>query len=152
DMDGNEILDMAAGQFCAILGHNHPRFIERVAEQAKTLIHLGTQFLSPVVLEAAAKLAEVTPGGLTKSLFLSTGTEANECAISLAKTYTGRKGIIGFNRGYYGLSLATKSLTSVFSDRDRHGSGPTVPESFRILAPHCFHCPVRNRFPACDFV
>jgi len=152
DLDGNEILDLAAGQFCSILGNNHPKYVERLTEQMKKVVHVGTQFLSPIVLEAAQKFAEVAPGALNKSLFLSTGTEANECAISLAKTYTGKRGVIGFNRGYYGLSLGTKSLTSIFSPADGHGSGPTVPESFRFLAPHCFHCPVSNRFPECNLV
>jgi len=150
DVDGNEILDLAAGQFCSILGNNHPKYVERLTEQMKKVVHIGTQFLSPVVLEAAAKFAEVAPGALSKSIFLSTGTEANECAISLAKTYTGKRGVIGFNRGYYGLSLGTKSLTSIFSPGDRHGSGPSVPETFRFLAPHCFHCPVKTRYPDCE--
>src|ERR1700722_11712825 len=147
DLDGNEILDLASGQFCSILGNSHPKYIERLTEQMRKVVHVGTQFLSPIVLEAAQKFAEVAPGALNKSLFLSTGTEANECAISLAKTYTGKRGVIGFNRGYYGLSLGTKSLTSIFSPGDKHGSGPTVPESFRLLAPHCFHCPVKNHYP-----
>ncbi len=152
DIDGNQILDLAAGQFCSILGNNHPKYVERMVEQMRRVAHVGTQFLSPIVLEASAKFAEVAPGTLSRSLFLSTGTEANECAISLAKAYTGKSGVIGFNRGYYGLSLGTKSLTSIFSPGDRHGSGPSVPESFRFLAPHCFHCPVKNHYPECDFV
>src|SRR5437868_5558370 len=152
DIDGNRILDLAAGQFCSILGNSHPKYVERMVEQMRKVVHVGTQFLSPVVLEAAAKFAEVAPGALNKAVFLSTGTEANECAISLAKTYTQKQGIIGFNRGYYGLSLGVKSLTSIFSPYDRHGSGPSVPESFRFLAPHCFHCPVKNRFPECNVV
>jgi len=152
DVDGNQILDLAAGQFCSILGNSHPKYVERMVDQMKRVVHIGTQFLSPIVLEAAAKFAEVAPGALNKAMFLSTGTEANECAISLAKTYTGKQGIIGFNRGYYGLSLGTKSLTSIFSPNDRHGSGPTVPESFRFLAPHCFRCPVKSRYPECDLL
>lgn len=151
DLDGNQILDLSSGQFCSILGHNHPKYIERMTAQMKRAMHVGTQFLSPIVLEAAAKLAEIAPGALSKSIFLSTGTEANECAISLAKTYTGKSGVIGFNRGYYGLSLNTKSLSSIFSPADRHGSGPSVPETFHFLAPHCFHCPVKNHYPECDF-
>jgi 2,2-dialkylglycine decarboxylase (pyruvate) len=130
DVDGNQILDFAAGQFCSILGNSHPKYVERLVEQMRKVVHVGSQFLSPIVLEAAAKFAAVAPGELSKSMFLSTGTEANECAISLAKTCTGKKGVIGFNRGYYGLSLGTKSLTSIFSPNDRHGSGPSVPESF----------------------
>ncbi len=152
DVDGNQILDLAAGQFCSILGNNHPKYVEKMVEQMRNVVHTGTQFLSPIVLEAAARFAEVAPGSLSKSLVLTTGTEANERAHSLAKTYTGKSGVIGFNRGYYGLSLAAKSLTSIFSANDRHGSGPTVPESFRFLAPHCFHCPVKSRYPECDFV
>ncbi len=152
DIDGNQILDLAAGQFCSILGNNHPKYLEKIVNQIKKVVHTGTQYLSPIVLEAAAKFAEVAPGQLSKSVFLSTGTEANECAISLAKTYTGKSGVIGFNRGYYGLSAGTKSLTSIFGTGDRYGSGPAVPESFRFLAPHCFHCPVNSRYPECDFV
>lgn len=152
DLDGNQILDLAAGQFCSILGNSHPKYAQRLVEQMTKLVHVGTQFLSPVVLEAAAKFAEVAPGRLSKSLFLSTGTEANECAISLAKAYTGKRGVIGFNRGYYGLSLGTKSLSSIFSPSDRHGSGPSVPESSRFLAPHCHHCPVKSRYPDCNLL
>jgi 2,2-dialkylglycine decarboxylase (pyruvate) len=152
DVDGNEILDLSSGQLCSILGNNHPKYMEKISLQMKKVVHTGTQFLSPIVLEAAAKFADVAPGSLSKSIFLSTGTEANECALSLAKAYTGKSGVIGFNRGYYGLSLATKNLTSIFSPGDKHGSGPEVPESYRFLAPHCFHCPVKSHFPECDFL
>jgi 2,2-dialkylglycine decarboxylase (pyruvate) len=151
DLDGNQILDLSAGQFCSILGNNHSKYIERMTGQIRKLMHVGTQFLSPTVLEAAAKLAEITPGALSKSILLSTGAEANECAIALAKSYTGKNGVIGFNRGYYGLSLNNKSLSSIFSPGDRHGSAPTVPETYRFLAPHCFHCPVKSHYPECDF-
>src|SRR5215469_12162993 len=152
DVDGNQILDLSAGQFCSILGNNHPKYLEKLLAQIGNVIHTGTQFLSPIVLEAAKKFAEITPGSLSKSIFLSTGTEANECAISLAKAYTMKTGVIGFNRGYYGLSVGTKGLSSIFSRGDRQGSGPAVPETFRLLAPHCFHCPVKNHYPECEFV
>lgn len=150
DIDGNQMLDLAAGQFCSILGHNHPKLIEKITEQMKRVLHVGTQFLSPIVLEAAAKFAEVAPGKLKKSLFLSTGTEANECAISIAKMYTGKTGIVGFSRGYYGLSLATKSLTTIFKGSRRKGDLPRVPESYSVLAPYCFKCPVHTQFPQCN--
>ena len=150
DLDGNETLDLAAGQFCSILGHSHPKFIEKIVEQMRRVVHTGSQFLSPVVLEAASKFAEIAPGQLNRSMIFSTGTEANECAISIAKTYTKRNGVVGFNRGYYGLSLTTKSLTSIFGSRS--GDGPSVPESYRLLAPYCFRCPVNSHFPECDLL
>lgn len=149
DLDGNEFLDLAAGQFCSVLGHCHPKLVEHIVEQTRKVIHTGTQFLSPVVLEAAAKFAEVAPGNLKKSLFLSTGTEAIECAMTLAKMYTRKTGVAGFSRGYYGLSLATKSLTTVFDRGEPYGSHPRVPESRTLLAPHCFHCPIHLRYPDC---
>lgn len=148
DLDGHETLDLAAGQFCTILGHGHPKLIEKVVAQIRKVVHTGSQFLSPIVLEAAAKFAEVAPGKLKRCMILSTGTEANECAISVAKMYTKKNGVIGFNRGYYGLSLATKSLTSIFGGRA--GDGPGVPETYRLLAPHCFHCPVSSHYPECN--
>ena len=73
-----EILDSQPGMFCSVLGHNHPKFMERVLGQTRELLHTGTQFLSPAVMEAGYKMAAVTPGKLKKTIFLSTGTEANE--------------------------------------------------------------------------
>ena len=150
DADGNELLDLASGMFCCVLGHNHPKFIDQVRGQIERLLHTGTQFLSPAVLEASHKLAEVTPGKLRKSIFLSTGTEANEFAFRLAKAYTGRTGIVGFSRGYYGTSVATKSCSGLFSHGLRD-SLPTVPESYRLpITPECARC-FTSSTSACSF-
>jgi 2,2-dialkylglycine decarboxylase (pyruvate) len=150
DADRNELLDLAAGQFCAILGHNHPALVNRITDQVQKVMHTGTEFLSPIVLEAAEKFASVAPGDLRKSILFSTGTEANECAIGLAKLFTGKTGIVGFDRGYYGLSLAAKSVSSIFARKKHLDANPPVPGSYRLLAPHCFHCPVRTHYPECD--
>ena len=83
DADGGELLDLAAGMFCSVLGHQHPKFMQRVLEQTQRLLHTGTQFVTPAVLEASYKLAQVLPGDLQRSIFLSTGTEANEFAFRL---------------------------------------------------------------------
>src|SRR5215472_17130553 len=117
--------------FCCVFGHNHPKFIYRITKQTNQLLHTGTQFLSPAVLEAGYKLAQITPGRLQKSIFLSTGTEANEFAFRLAKAHTGRTGIVGLSRGYYGTSLATKSCSALFS-HELKDSLPVVPESYRL--------------------
>jgi 4-aminobutyrate aminotransferase-like enzyme len=151
DADGKEILDLAAGMFCCVLGHNHPQFVERIVRQTEQLVHTGTQFLSPAVMRASYKLAQVSPGRLQKSIFLSTGTEANEFAFRLAKAYTGRTGIFGLSRGYYGTSLATKSCSGLFS-HNRQDSLPTVPESGRIpITPQCSRCFTESTHPPCGF-
>lgn len=151
DADGKELLDLASGMFCCVLGHNHPKFMEKLLHQAGTLLHTGTQFLSPAVLEASFKLAQVAPGRLQKSIFLSTGTEANEFAFRLAKAYTGRTGIVGLSRGYYGTSLATKSCSGLSSHRLRD-SLPTVPESFHLpITPTCTTCFTQPGRALCGF-
>jgi len=149
DADGNKLLDLASGMFCCVLGHNHPKFVRRVVEQAERLVHTGTQFLSPPVLEAGFKLAQITPKSLNKSIFLSTGTEANEFAFRLAKTFTGRTGIVGLSRGYYGTSLATKSVSGLFKHNLRD-SLPLVPESIRLpITPQCVNCFMKAS--SCEF-
>jgi 2,2-dialkylglycine decarboxylase (pyruvate) len=151
DADGTELLDLASGMFCCVLGHNHPKFIQRIVHQTEQLLHTGTQFLSPAVMEAGYKLAQVAPGRLQKSIFLSTGTEANEFAFRLAKAYTGRTGIVGLSRGYYGTSLATKSCSSLFSHHLKD-SLPTVPDSVRLpITPQCTVCFTDAAQPPCGF-
>src|SRR6476646_4861892 len=76
DAEGRRILDLAAGQFCSILGHNHGRFNTRLQEQIGKLVHLGDQYVSVGVLDAVSRLASKAPGRLTKAVLLSTGSEA----------------------------------------------------------------------------
>jgi 2,2-dialkylglycine decarboxylase (pyruvate) len=150
DADGNQFLDLASGQLCAVLGHNHPKLVERIVNQAREIIHSGTNFLSLPVMEAASKLAEVATGDLKKSIFLSTGSEANECALRLAKIHTQRTGVVGFTLGYSGMTLAMRSISSSFGVPI--ASRPAVPNSHSILTPYCRKCPVDAEYPQCDFL
>jgi len=136
DVDGNEYLDFISGQICATLGHNHPAFVSRLEMQLGRLIHTSTSFLSPVVLEAAAKFAEIMPGDLKKTVFLSTGAEANEYAVRLAKTYTGKTGVLCLCKGYAGLTLQTASLTNY-----GRSARPLVPGTGYLLTPDPTRCP-----------
>ncbi len=151
DANGRTLVDLASGMFCCVLGHNHPKFIERITQQTRSLLHTGTQFLSPPVLEAGFKLAQVAPGALEKCIFMSTGTEANEFAFRLAKAYTGRTGIVGFSRGYYGTSVATKSCSSLFSHHLKD-SLPVVPENRCLpISTRCLPCFTDAVHPPCGF-
>ena len=149
DADGKRILDLAAGQFCSILGHNHPRFTARLAQQAAKLVHLGDQFVSPEVMDAATRLVGVAPSNLTKAVLLSTGSEANECAMRMAKTATGRTGMLGFTRGYYGISLATHNLSSISDHPGKPDFQPAPAHQHKLLTPHCRRCPVGRKRPRC---
>ena len=136
DADGNEYLDMASGQICAIAGHGHPWLMERVSAQLARVYHTGTSFLTPAVFEASEKLVSVAPTGLEKCLFLSTGAEANEYALRLARAYTGKSAVLAMTKGYAGLTLQTSSLTNYGKNAQ-----PRVPGTGYILVPDPTHCP-----------
>jgi len=149
DADGNRILDLAAGQFCSILGHNHQRFIERLRHQMGEVLHLGDQFVSPCVLKAASRLIAVAPANMKKVVFLSTGSEANECAMRMAKTLTGRTGMLAFSRGYYGISLATRNLSAISDHPGKCDFLPAPGAQYKVLTPTCNRCPIRLSYPSC---
>jgi 2,2-dialkylglycine decarboxylase (pyruvate) len=150
DADGQRILDLAAGQFCSILGHNNTEFTARLQEQASKIVHLADQYVSPEVMKAAARLADIAPGNLNKVILLSTGSEANECAMRIAKAVTSRTGMLGFTRGYYGISLATHNLSSISDHPGKHDFQPSPANQFKLLTPSCNHCPLRLTHPACN--
>jgi len=147
DESGREYLDFASGQLCSILGHSHPKLVAAITEQAGKTIHLGSGFLSDCVLEGARKFDEITPKTLCKSVFLSTGTEANEFALRLSKTFNGKSCVAGFDLGYYGSSFYTGQLSSA---GNKSGLSPTAEGLVDITSPHCFRCPLGETHPSCN--
>ena len=111
DVDGNSYLDLNSGQFCAVFGHSYEPFTQLVSKQLGKLFHTSTATLSPEIFSASKRISEVTSEGLNKTIFLSTGAEANECAMRYARRITGKTGIMAFSRGYHGLTLGTQHLT-----------------------------------------
>lgn len=111
DREGKKYLDLNSGQFCLIFGHNYNKFNKIVSEQLKKIHHTNTLTLSENIMEAAQKIAEINKGELNKTIFLSTGSEANECAIRYARFITDKKLILSLDKGYHGLTLASQSAT-----------------------------------------
>ena len=148
DADGNRILDLASGQFCTTLGHNHPEFVRRLQAELANNLHTGSQYVTDGVLRAASDVAQITPEGLDTVIFLSTGSEANEFAMRVAKLCTGRSGVAGLDRGYYGITLATRNLSSISSGHV--DATPVVAECFHLLAPAEGHCAIRPDCRQCD--
>ena len=139
DADGRAILDFTSGQMSSLLGHGHPEIATVIAEHAANLDHLFSGMLSRPVVDLATKLAEVAPAGLERSLLLSTGAEANEAALKLAKLYTGKYEVVGFAQSWHGMTGAAASATYCAG---RKGYGPASVGSFAIPAPN----PYRPRF------
>ena len=139
DADGRAILDFTSGQMSAILGHCHPEISEVVRRHAATLDHLFSGMLSRPVVDLAAALAKVAPGALERCLMLSTGAEANEAAIKMAKLATGHYEVVGFAQSWHGMTGAAASATY---SAGRRGYGPSAVGSFAIPAPY----PYRPQF------
>ncbi|HOI91866.1 MAG TPA: aspartate aminotransferase family protein [Candidatus Rifleibacterium sp.] len=111
DIDGNRYLDLNAGQFCATFGHNYPALNEFVGSQMTKIHHTNTGVLTPETFVAAEKMAHITSMNEAQSIFLSTGAEANECAIRYAKFVSGCDIVLSFDKGYHGLTHALQCLT-----------------------------------------
>ncbi|MDX2156864.1 MAG: aspartate aminotransferase family protein [Hyphomicrobiaceae bacterium] len=136
---GRRLLDFASGQMSAILGHSHPEITAVIREQAGDLVHLYSQLLSRPVIDLAEALARIAPGDLGRSLLLSTGGEANEAALRMAKTATGGFEVLALSRSWHGVTQGAASATY---NTSRKGYGPATPGSFVLAAP----MPYRPRF------
>ena len=147
DSEGREILDFTSGQMCATLGHNHPRIVEAIHEACDGALHLFSGMLSPPVVALSQRLAAMLPPHLSKSLFLSTGGEANEAALKLAKMHSGRYEVVAYTGSWHGMTSGAQSVNYVAG---RQGYGPMMPGALALPAPNPYHCPVRHCRDACD--
>jgi 2,2-dialkylglycine decarboxylase (pyruvate) len=147
DSDSRPILDFTSGQMSSILGHGHPEICDVIAQYARKLDHLFSGMLSRPVVNLATKLAALAPGSLERSMLLSTGGEANEAAIKLAKLVTGRYEIVSFSQSWHGMTGAAASATY---SAGRRGYGPSSVGSFAIPAPNMYR-PRFARDGVCDW-
>ncbi|MGD8777573.1 MAG: aspartate aminotransferase family protein [Ignavibacteria bacterium] len=134
DADGNKILDLNSGQFCAILGHSNPIVSQELNIIANKLQDTDTSTLSDDVLFAAKKMHDICEGMSGRTLFLSTGAEANECCLRYAKHLKEKNGIVAFDLGYHGLTHGTAGY-SMSRSRIR----PVLPHSYVVPAPLSFY-------------
>ncbi|MCD2198136.1 aspartate aminotransferase family protein [Actinomycetospora endophytica] len=133
--DGRELLDFTSGQMSAILGHSHPEIVRCVREQVGRLDHLYSGMLSPPVLELAERLVGTLPEPLDRVMFLTTGAEANEAALRMAKLVTGGHEVVSFARSWHGMTQAAASATY---SAGRTGYGPAVPGNVALPVPDRF--------------
>jgi len=136
DADGNELLDFAGGIACQNLGHNPEAVVRAVHEQVDHYLHqcFMVGMYEPYV-EVARRLAELWPGGsATKTLLVNSGAEAVENAVKIARTATGRPGVIVFDRAFHGRTNLTMAMTSKLVYKQ--GFGPLASEVYRAPAPY----------------
>lgn len=147
DKDGREILDFGSGQMCATLGHNHPVIVEAIKRACDEPLHLYSTMLSPAVVELAEALCALLPPGLQKAMLLSTGAEANEAALRIAKLKTGGFEVLSMGGAWHGMTAAANAATFAGG---RQGYGPGMPGVFPLPPPNCYRCPIRHCAGRCD--
>ena len=133
DSAGREYLDGLGGIAVNTLGHAHPKFVAALQEQVATLIHCSNYYHIPGQEQLAARLVELS--GLTNAFFCSTGLEANEAALKLARKFGHDKGlerpeVIVFEKAFHGRSIATLSATG--NPKVQAGFGPLVEGFVRV--------------------
>jgi 2,2-dialkylglycine decarboxylase (pyruvate) len=148
DVNGKSWIDFNSGQMCSALGHNHPHVVAAIREACDTMIHSHSSHFNVKEIQLAAKLAEVVPRPLQKSLFGESGADANEMAMMIARKYTGGHEIISPHISFHGLSDATRAVT--FSGWHA-GHGQLPGGSIAMVAPYCYRCPLKQTFPGCEY-
>lgn len=111
DTDGTRYLDFYGGHCVALLGHCPPRVVQAVQQQAETLLFYSNVAHSPIRAEAAQRLVDLAPDGLGQVFFANSGSEANETALKLARTYTGRSAVVALEGAFHGRTLGALATT-----------------------------------------
>ncbi|MFQ2730565.1 4-aminobutyrate--2-oxoglutarate transaminase [Aeromonas caviae] len=136
DVEGNRYIDFASGIAVLNTGHNHPKVVAAVREQLEKFSHTCFQVTPyPSYIELAEKLNALVPGPTPKrTLFLSTGAEAVENAIKIARAHTGRSGTIAFKGGFHGRTMMGMALTGKVVPY-KTGFGPFPGEVYHLPFP-----------------
>ncbi|MEM0129507.1 MAG: aminotransferase class III-fold pyridoxal phosphate-dependent enzyme [Thermoplasmata archaeon] len=148
DAEGREYLDFASQLVATNLGHGNLRVAEAIAAQARRLPYVSPSMATGVRAELSRRLAEVVPEGVDRFFFSTSGTEANEAAIKVARGVTGRSRIIARTRSYHG---ATASSLAASGEVRRRAAGTAVGAGGTIFAPdcYCYRCPFGLAYPGC---
>ena len=126
DIESKEYVDCTGSYGVALLGHSHPKIVEAVCKQAETLISCHASLYNNKRTEFLQKLMSITPTGLNKAFLSNSGAESVECAIKLARKFTGKPEIIAVMGGYHGKTMG--ALSATWDKKYREPFQPLVPE------------------------
>jgi taurine--2-oxoglutarate transaminase len=138
DADGKRYLDFSSQLMNMNIGHQHPRVVKAIQDQAAALSFAHPSMATEPRGLLGKKLAEVAPGNLKKTFLCLGGAEANENAIKIARAYTGRFKILARYRSYHG---ATHGAIALTGDYRRLPVEPAMPGVVHFLDPYCYRCP-----------
>jgi 4-aminobutyrate aminotransferase/(S)-3-amino-2-methylpropionate transaminase len=151
DVDGNRYIDFAGGIGCLNTGHRAPGVLKAIERQLDKFLHTCVQ-VTPYesYIRLAERMNQVTPGKFPKkTLFVSTGAEAVENAVKIARAATCKPGIIAFEDAFHGRTMMALSLTSK-THPYKAGFQPFPGEVYRIPYAYCYRCSYSLKYPSCD--
>lgn len=148
DVDGNRYLDFTSGVLVTNLGHTHPALVEAVRAQAGRLMNCYS-FPTPERVNLAQRLVESLPANLNRAFLLSTGSDATEAAMRIARRYTGKYEILAFYGAFHGRTYGAMGVAGSSSTRRKFG--PPVPGGIMAPYAYCYRCIYGKRFPDCQF-
>ncbi len=137
DADGKRYLDFSSQLMNLNIGHQHPRVVRAIQEQAAQLCFVQPALATEPRGRMGELLAQFAPGNLKKTFFCLGGAEANENAIKIARAYTGRHKIIARYRSYHGATHGAMALTG---DQRRWPAEPAIPGVVHVFDPYCYRC------------
>lgn len=150
-IDGRELIDFAGGIGVVNAGHCNPRVVAALKDQAEKFIHTCFHIVMyEPYIKLAQKLCELAPGDFEKmAFFANSGAEAVENTVKVARSFTGRQGVIVFDGGFHGRTLLTMTMTSKVKPY-KFGFGPFAPEVYRMPYAYCYRCPMGLKRESCD--
>ncbi len=141
DRDGNRLLNFTSQLVYTNLGHQHPRVIEAIHEQAAMLCTVAPGYANPARSEAARLIAERTPGNLNRIFFTNGGADANEHAIRMARLHTGKHKVLSTYRSYHG---GTHLAVNVTGDPRRWPSDDGSAGTVHFFGPFLYRSPFNS--------
>jgi 4-aminobutyrate aminotransferase-like enzyme len=146
DLEGKRYLDFFGGIVTIGVGHCNPKVTSKIKAQVDKLQHTSTLFPNEHIVALAEKLAQITPGKLQKSFFTSSGTEANEAAILLARMVGPSYDVVALRHAYAGSSMLAKGVTAQAPWRK---AGVISVGISHAVNPYCYRCPLHLTYPDC---
>jgi taurine--2-oxoglutarate transaminase len=147
DEKGQRYLDFASQLINVNAGHQHPKIVAAIKEQAERLCYAVPSAANDQRALLGKLLAERAPGDLNKSFLVTGGGVANENALKIARAVTGRQKVISRYRSYHG---ATYGASSVTGDPRHRATEPGVPGTVRVWDPFCYRCFFKMTYPDCE--
>lgn len=147
DVDGNEYLDFTSGVLVTNVGHSHPMLVEAIQRQAARLMNCYAT-PTPERIELSRRLVELFPPNLNRVFLLTTGAEATEAALRIARRYTGKHEILSFYGAFHGRTYGAIGVAGMGSTRRKFG--PAVPGGIMAPYAYCYRCFYDKTYPQCD--